>query len=72
MFKKGMKLHFIKDNRIEVIEKGSSNFVTGMLKTNRNEYSCDFILRWLHFGFVKLLYKNDAEVEVKSQFETWS
>lgn len=67
-----MKLHFIKDNRIEVIEKGCSNFVTGMLKTDREEYSCDFILRWLHFGFIKLLDKNENEIKVQSQFETWN
>jgi len=39
-------------NRSEMIEKVSNNPYTGMIKTDKNEYSTDFILRWLKFGFL--------------------
>lgn len=64
-FKKGMKLHFVSSNRTEVIEKGSSNPVTGMIKTDKQEYSCDFIHRWLYNGFVKAYDKNGVELKVE-------
>lgn len=41
-------------DREEVIIKGSNNRVNGMIVTNKNEYSVDFIMRWLEFGFVKI------------------
>lgn len=63
--KKGMKLHFVKSNRIEVIEKGSSDPTMGMIKTDKQEYSCDFIHRWLYNGFVKLYDKKGVEIIVK-------
>jgi hypothetical protein len=50
--KKGMVLVF--KNRKEVILKGSNDRVNGMIVTDGNEYSVDFIMRWLEFGFVKL------------------
>ena len=50
--RKGMKLVF--NNRVEVIIKGSNDRVNGMIVTDGNEYSVDFIMRWLEFGFVKL------------------
>jgi len=65
-FKKGMKLHFISSDRFEIIEKGSSNSIMGMIKTDRQEYSCDFILRWLYNGFVKLYDKKGNEIVVKA------
>ncbi len=65
-FRKGMKLHFISSDRIEIIEKGSSNPVTGIIKTDKQEYSCHFILSWLYNGFVKLYDKKDNEIMVKA------
>lgn len=53
MLKKGKKLKF--KGRIELITKASNNRKTGMVITENNEYSTDFILRWLDFGFVKLV-----------------
>jgi hypothetical protein len=44
----------VKKNRKEVILKGSNDRVNGMIVTDGNEYSVDFIMRWLEFGFVKL------------------
>lgn len=64
-FKKGMTLHFVKSGRVEVIEKGSSSPISGMVKTDNQEYSCDFILRWLYNGFVKLYTKSGKEIVVK-------
>lgn len=66
-FRKGMKLYFVTSNRTEVIEKGSSDPIMGMLKTDKQEYSCDFINRWLHNGFVKLFDKNEKEITVERQ-----
>lgn len=60
-----MKLHFITSNRMEVIEKGSSDPTMEMIKTDNQEYSCDFIFRWLYNGFVKLYDKSGKEIEVK-------
>jgi hypothetical protein len=64
-FKKGMKLHFVSSNRTETIEKGSSNPVMGMIKTDKQEYSCDFIHRWLYNGFVRLYDKKGIEIIIK-------
>ena len=50
--KKGMKLVF--NNRSEIIIKGSNDRVNGIIVTDGNEYSVDFIMRWLEFGCVKL------------------
>lgn len=41
-------------NREEVIVKTSNNRVTGDVITDKGEYSTDFIMRWIEFGFVKL------------------
>lgn len=57
VLKKGMKLHFLSSDRYEVILKGSSDPVMGMITTDVQEYSCDFIHRWLDKGFVKVLEK---------------
>lgn len=64
--RKGMKILFISSNRTEVIEKGSSSSITGMVKTDREEYSCDFIRRQLCFGFAKLYNKKGEEILVKN------
>lgn len=50
--KKGMRLVF--KNRAEVIVKASNNRTNGMVLTDKQEYSTDFISRWLELGFVKL------------------
>lgn len=56
--RKGDKIHFLKRNEIEVVEKGSSDSVMGEIKTDKNEYSMDFIARWKNFGFLNILPKN--------------
>lgn len=53
MLKKGKKLQF--KDRIEIITKASNNRNNGTVITENNEYSTDFIMRWLEFGFVKLI-----------------
>ena len=50
--KKGKILIF--KEREETIKKASNNRITGMIQTDKNEYSTDFICRWMEFGFVKL------------------
>jgi len=49
---KGKKLIF--KDREEIILKASNNRRTGLVLTDKQEYSTDFICRWLEFGFVKL------------------
>ena len=41
-------------NRREIILKASKDRINGMIVSDRAEYSVDFIMRWLEFGFVKL------------------
>lgn len=48
--KKGLVLMF--KDREEIIIKSSNDRVNGMIVTDKNEYSVDFIMRWLEFGFV--------------------
>lgn len=50
--KKGMILVF--KNRTEVILKASRDRINGMILTDKAEYSVDYIMRWIEFGFVKL------------------
>lgn len=50
--RKGMILVF--KNRTEVIQKASNNIYTGEIVTDKQTYSTDFIIRWIHAGFVKL------------------
>ena len=47
-----MKLIF--NDRKETIVKSSNNRTNGIIVTDRAEYSTDFIMRWIEFGFVKL------------------
>jgi hypothetical protein len=50
--RKGQKLKF--RDRTETIEKASNDRLKGTVRTDRKEYSADFIMRWLEFGFVKI------------------
>jgi hypothetical protein len=50
--KKGMVLVF--NNREETVIKASNDRTNGVIVTDRAEYSTDFIMRWIEFGFVKL------------------
>jgi len=51
-YRKGKKLVF--KDRIETIVKASNDPINGMIKTDSNEYSTDFINRWVQFGFVNV------------------
>lgn len=53
--KKGDQLVF--KERVETVTKGSTDWVMGMVKTDQQEYSMDFIKRWIDFGFVKIQKK---------------
>ncbi len=57
--KRGDKIRFHSRDETEVVEKGSSNIVMGMVKTNKQEYSMDFIRRWKEFGFLTIIPKNE-------------
>lgn len=50
-----MKLLFKKRNQVETIIKASNDIYKGNVKTDRTEYSTDFIFRWIEFGFIKIL-----------------
>jgi hypothetical protein len=52
-FRKGYKIIF-KNNRIETITKSSNDRINGMIETDANIYSVDFLMRWLDFGFIKI------------------
>lgn len=51
---KGMVIHFINRDQYETIIKGSTCRVTGMVTTDKKEYSNDFLSRWLDFKFIKV------------------
>jgi hypothetical protein len=51
--KKGDKLEF--KSRTETIIKASNDRVKGSIITDLNEYSTDFIFRWIEFGFLKVI-----------------
>lgn len=53
--RKGLVLKF--SNRTETIEKASNDRVKGTVKTCSNEYSTDFIYRWIDFGFITIYKK---------------
>jgi len=56
--RKGNKILFRTDNqREETVMRGSSNPVMGMILTDKQEYSFDFIRRWERFGFLTILDK---------------
>ena len=50
--RKGYVLVF--KDREEVIVKSSNDRVNGMVISDKREYSVDFIMRWIEFGFVKI------------------
>jgi hypothetical protein len=52
-FRKGYKIIF-KNNRIETIIKSSNDRINGMIETDANTYSVDFLTRWLDLGFIKI------------------
>lgn len=51
-FRKGYKIVF--KNRVETITKSSNDRINGMITTDGNNYSVDFLMRWLEFGFIKI------------------
>lgn len=53
--RKGDKLVF--ESRTETVVKGSKDWVMGMVKTDLQEYSMDFIRRGVSFGFIKIKKK---------------
>jgi hypothetical protein len=58
-YRKGYSIHFIKRDAIEKITKTvkPSCPINGMITTDANEYSVDFLNRWHSFGFIKILKK---------------
>ena len=54
-FRKGNKIEF--KSRTEVITKGSSDRINGMVTTESQTYSVDYLCRQIDFGFAKLLKK---------------
>jgi hypothetical protein len=55
--RKGDKIHFISRKETETVEKGSSDVVMGMIKTDKQEYSMDFLRRWNDSGFIEIIKK---------------
>jgi hypothetical protein len=53
--KKGMILVFAEGKRQEKIVKASSDPIKGTVITDANEYSTDFINRWIHFGICRVI-----------------
>lgn len=63
--KKGMVIVFSrKDKPNETVIKGSSDPINGMIVTDANEYSVDFINRWIHFGFCRVFKKGEVPTEL--------
>jgi len=54
--RKGDQLVF--KSRVETVVKGSTDWVMGMVTTDQQEYSMDFIKRWVDLGFVKIEKKS--------------
>jgi hypothetical protein len=48
-----------KDKANETIIKGSSDPINGMVLTDKQEYSVDFLNRWVHFGFCRIFSPKD-------------
>jgi hypothetical protein len=55
IFRKGNKIEF--KSRTELITKGSSDRINGMVTTENQTYSVDYLCRQIEFGFIKLLKK---------------
>lgn len=52
-FRKGNKIKF--KSRIELIMKGSSDRINGVVTTDSQTYSVDFLCRQIDFGFAELI-----------------
>jgi hypothetical protein len=52
ILRKGKILVF--KNREETVIKAENNHYIGFIVTDKNEYSTDFIMRWIEFGFVSV------------------
>jgi hypothetical protein len=52
-----------KDKPNETIIKGSSDPINGMVTTDKQEYSVDFLNRWVHFGFCRVFKPADLPSE---------
>lgn len=48
-----MILVFAEGKRSETIIKASNDPIRGKILTDSNEYSTDFINRWIHFGICR-------------------
>jgi len=55
-----MILVFADGKRLEKIVKASSDPIKGKVITEANEYSTDFINRWIHFGICRAF--NEVEL----------
>lgn len=55
-FKKNYLIYFISRDEYETIAKTKNGNcrVRGEITTNKQEYSTDFLMRWLEFGFIKI------------------
>ena len=55
-FRKNYIIHFITRNEYETITatKNGNCRVRGEITTDKQEYSTDFLMRWLEFGFIKI------------------
>lgn len=56
---KGMILVFAEGKRQEKIVKASSDPIKGKIITDSNEYSTDFINRWIHFGICRVFKETE-------------
>lgn len=52
--RKGMTLVFAEGKRAEKIIKASNDPIKGSVITEANQYSTDFIQRWLRWGFCRV------------------
>lgn len=54
--KKGYKIHFLSRDEVEIVTETTkpSSRMLGEIKTNKDEYSVDFIQRWREMGFLKI------------------
>lgn len=63
--RKGQVLVFAEKARPnETITKASNDPVNGTVKTDRSEYSTDFIKRWMNFGFCQVFKACEVPAEL--------
>ena len=55
--RKGNRIVFKSNGRTEEIisTKSPSDNINGIIMTDKNEYSVDFLKRWRQFGFIEIL-----------------